>query len=173
MFDFASSEVCRRSTSFLREVTWEERVPAEKRAMNSFNWAIFFSRWALPDSMRGADLGLGEHHVVVAAGVGDDGLVVDIGDVGADVVEEVAVVRDDDEAAVVGAEIILEPVDGIEIEVVGRLVEQEDAGVAEEGLSEQDADFLAALELTHLALVQRWAPMSRPSSRMAASVSAV
>ena len=32
----------------------------------------------------GADLGLGEHHVVITAGVGDDRLVVDIGDVSAD-----------------------------------------------------------------------------------------
>ena len=46
MFDFASSEVWRRSTSFLREVVWADRVPAAKRAMNSFNCAIFFSRWA-------------------------------------------------------------------------------------------------------------------------------
>jgi len=29
-----------------------ERVPAEKRAMNSLSWAIFFSRWAFSASMR-------------------------------------------------------------------------------------------------------------------------
>ena len=52
MFDFASSDVCSRSTSFLRDVTCEDRVPAEKRAMNSFNCAIFFSRCAFPASMR-------------------------------------------------------------------------------------------------------------------------
>ena len=52
MFDFASSEVCSRSTSFLREVTCDDRVPAENLAMNSFNCAIFFSRWALPASTR-------------------------------------------------------------------------------------------------------------------------
>ena len=52
MFDFASSEVCSRSTSFLRDVTWLDRVPAEKRAMNSLSWAIFFSRCAFSASMR-------------------------------------------------------------------------------------------------------------------------
>ena len=52
MLDRASSLVCRRSTSFLRDVTWLERVPAEKRAMNSFNCAIFFSRCAFWASMR-------------------------------------------------------------------------------------------------------------------------
>ena len=44
--------------------------------------------------------------------------------------------------------------DGVEIEVVGGLVEQQGLGLAEEGLREQDADLLAALELAHLALVE-------------------
>ena len=44
--------------------------------------------------------------------------------------------------------------DGVEIEVVGGLVEEQGFGLAEEGLGEQDADFLAALELGHLALVE-------------------
>ena len=52
MLDFARSEVCSRSTSFLRDVTWLERVPAEKRAMNSLSCAIFFSRCAFSASMR-------------------------------------------------------------------------------------------------------------------------
>ncbi len=50
MFDRASSVVCSRSTSLRRACTWLARVPAEKRAMKSFNWAIFFSRCALSDS---------------------------------------------------------------------------------------------------------------------------
>ena len=44
--------------------------------------------------------------------------------------------------------------DGVEIEVVGGLVEQQGFGLAEEGLGEQDADLLAALQLAHLALVE-------------------
>ena len=52
ILDFARSEVCSRSTSFLRDVTWLERVPAEKRAMNSLSCAIFFSRCKLSASMR-------------------------------------------------------------------------------------------------------------------------
>jgi hypothetical protein len=46
IFDRASSVVCSRSTSLRREVTWLARVPAPKRAMKSFNCAIFFSRCA-------------------------------------------------------------------------------------------------------------------------------
>src|SRR6185437_16803424 len=45
------------------------------------------------------DLGFREHHLVIAAGVRDDGLVVDVGRVSADVIEEMPVVRDHDEAA--------------------------------------------------------------------------
>ena len=50
MFDRARSVVCNRSTSFRRDCTWLDRVPAENRAMKSFNCAIFFSRWALSAS---------------------------------------------------------------------------------------------------------------------------
>ena len=101
IFDRARSLVCSRSTSFLRDVTWLERVPAEKRAMNSFNCAIFFSRCAFCGFDARADLRLRQHHVVIAAGVGDDRLVIDIGDVGADAVQEVAIVRNHDQRALV------------------------------------------------------------------------
>ena len=66
-----------------------------------------------------------------------------------------AVVRDDDQHARVLVQIILQPVDGIEVQVVGRLVEQQRRRIAEQGLREEHADFLAALQLAHLALVQR------------------
>jgi hypothetical protein len=52
MFERARSEVCSRSTSFLRDITWLARVPAEKRAMKSCSCAIFFSRCSLSASMR-------------------------------------------------------------------------------------------------------------------------
>ena len=60
---------------------------------------------------RGANLRLGHHHVVVAAGVGDDRLVVDVGGVRGDGVEKVPVVRDGDHCAVVVREEILQPMD--------------------------------------------------------------
>ena len=49
----------------------------------------------------GTDLGLREHHFVVAAGVQNDALIINVGGVRADFVQEVAVVRDDDQTAVV------------------------------------------------------------------------
>src|SRR5712664_3521541 len=72
-----------------------------------------------------ADLRLGQHHVVISTGVRDDGLVIDIGDVRADGVEEVPVVRDNDNRTLIAAEKILEPVNRFEVEVVGRLIEQQ------------------------------------------------
>ncbi len=103
---------------------------------------------------RGADLRLGHHHLVVSAGVGNDGLVVDVGSVRGDAVQKVPVVRDGNERAVVAVEKILKPVDGVEIEVVRGLVEQQRFRLAKESLGEKHADFLAALKLAHLAVVQ-------------------
>ena len=63
--------------------------------------------------------------------------------------------RDDDQRAVVAAEKLLQPVNRVEVQVVGRLVEQQRLGMAEERLRQQHADLLAALQLAHRALVQR------------------
>ena len=83
------------------------------------------------------DLGLGHDHVVVAAGIGDDRLVVDVGDVRADLIQEVPIVGDDDERALVANQELLQPVDRLEVEVVRRLVEQQRFGPPEERLGER------------------------------------
>ena len=170
MLERASSVVARRSTSFLRELTWVERVPAEKRAINSLSWAIFFSRCSF--WLRcGNGWRSSAHHIVVAAVVEDDGLVVDVGDVGADVVEEVAVVGDGDDRAVVVVEEVLQPVDGVEVELVGGLVEQQRLRIAEERLGQQDADFWPPCSSDILRSCSS-SGMSRPCSRIAALDSA-
>ncbi len=64
------------------------------------------------------------------------------------------IVRDDDQRARVPVQELLEPVDRVEVEVVGRLVEQQRFGMAEERLCEQHAHLLSALQLGHLAIVQ-------------------
>ena len=93
-----------------RDCTWLERVPAAKRAMNSFSWAIFFSRWAFCDSICERTCVLATHHVVVSAGVGDDGFVIDVRDVRADTVQKVTVVGNHNYDAVVVIEEALQPV---------------------------------------------------------------
>ncbi len=59
---------------------------------------------------------------------------------GCDGIEEVAVMADDDEGAFVGVEELFEPADRIEVEVVGRFVEKERFGIAEESLAEHDPE---------------------------------
>ena len=63
---------------------------------------------------------------------------------GHDTVEEVAVVRDDDHRPFVTFELLLEPGDGVDIEVVGRLVEEEDVGLGEQYLRQQHLELVGA-----------------------------
>src|SRR6185369_5661356 len=62
-----------------------------------------------------AHLALGDDHVVVATGVGDDGFVVDVGNVRANLVQEVTIVRNGDEYAAVVAQELLEPTDAVDV----------------------------------------------------------
>ena len=64
-------------------------------------------------------------------------------------VEEVAVVRDDEQRAGVALEPVLQPDDGVEVEVVGRLVEQQQVGRAHQRLREVQAHAPAAGEARH------------------------
>ncbi len=63
-----------------------------------------------------------------------------------DVVEEIAVMGDEDDAALVFAQRVLQPLDGFGVEMVGGLVEQEDVGGVEQELAQRDAAALAARE---------------------------
>ena len=72
-----------------------------------------------------------------------------------DVVEEVAVVGDGDHRARVLVEEALEPLDGLGVEVVGRLVEQQQVGVLEQQPGERHAALLAAGERRDVGVVGR------------------
>ena len=72
-----------------------------------------------------------------------------------DVVEEVAVVGDRDDRAAVLVEEALEPLDRLGVEVVGRLVEQEQVGVLEQEPRERDASLLAAGDRGDVRIVGR------------------
>ena len=64
----------------------------------------------------------------------------DVHDVADDAVEEVAVVRDEQERAGIVAQPALEPDHGIEIEMIRRLVEQQQRGTAHQGTREVQPD---------------------------------
>ncbi len=83
----------------------------------------------------------------VVALVEVDLAVVDLGHAVDHGVHEGAVVADHDDGALVAAQEALEPLDRLQIEVVGGLVEQQHLGVADEQLRERDAHLPAAGEL--------------------------
>ena len=72
-----------------------------------------------------------------------------------DVVEEVAVVGDEDHAARIVLEVALEPGDALGVEVVGRLVEQQDVGLGQQQLGQRHAALLAARQLRHVGVARR------------------
>ena len=65
---------------------------------------------------------------------------------GGDFVDEVVVVGDQQDGAFITLQRDVERVDGFEIEVVGRLVEDEDVGLGEDELAEDEARLFAAGE---------------------------
>ena len=76
----------------------------------------------------------------------DAAAAVELEDPAGDVVEEVPVVRDRDDGALVLGEEALEPADRLGVEVVRRLVEQQQVGRREQQPAERDAPPLAAGE---------------------------
>ena len=52
------------------------------------------------------------------------------------------------------AEVVLQPLNGVEVEVVGRLIEQQVLRLSEEGFCQHDAHFLRIRQFRHLLLVQ-------------------
>ena len=74
---------------------------------------------------------------------------VDLADPLGYVVEEVAVMRDGEHGALVVVQVVLEPQHRLGIEVVGRLVEQQQVGLLEQKLAQRDAPALASREHAH------------------------
>src|SRR6185437_9162695 len=125
----------------------------------------FFLRCSVPgqrlvtDAMR--PLGLGaEPAAPVGLGVGviafephDLAVALEGEDVGRDTVEKTPVVRNDDGAARIIEQRLLQRAQRIDIEIVGRLVEQEEVGAFLQHLCEMHAVALAAGELPHLFLL--------------------
>ena len=71
------------------------------------------------------------------------------------VVEEVAVVGHDQDRAGIVAQMAFEPRHRLGVEMVGRLVQQQQFGLVEQQLAQRDAAALAARELGHVGIVGR------------------
>ena len=62
---------------------------------------------------------------------------------------------DDEDRARIGAQMAFEPVDGFRVEMVGRLVEQQQVGLLKQQAAERDPAALAAGERGHVRIVRR------------------
>ena len=92
----------------------------------------------LPDQKRHA-LGAGFFEKVVVALVGGQRLRLEVQDIGDHRVKQGAVVADDQDRPAVGLEIGLQPQRGLQIEMVGRLVEQQQVGLGEQQRGQRHA----------------------------------
>ncbi len=91
----------------------------------------------------------------VVALVGDAPATVELEDPAGDVVEEVAVVRDGDDGALVLRKEALQPEHRLGVEMVRRLVEQQQVGRLQEQPAERDAPTLSARERADLTVAFR------------------
>ena len=83
---------------------------------------------------------------IVGAAIEDELAVLEMHDRIDGAVEEVAVVADEEHAPRIGGDVALEPERALEVEIVGRLVEEEEVGLGEEHGGERDPHAPAAGE---------------------------
>ncbi|MGY3651612.1 hypothetical protein ACVWW2_006903 [Bradyrhizobium sp. LM4.3] len=91
----------------------------------------------------------------VIALVGDALAAIELEDPTRDVVEEVAIMGDDQDRAGIVAQMPFQPRHGFCVEMVGRFVEQQEFGLVEQQLAQRDAAALAAGEFRDLGIVGR------------------
>ena len=91
----------------------------------------------------------------VVALVGDAAAAIELEDPARHVVEEVAVVGDDQDGARIVAQMPFEPGRGLGVEMVGGLVEKQQLGLLEQQLAQGDAAALAARQLVDGRIVRR------------------
>ena len=94
-------------------------------------------------------LGGGKHIIVVVARINLDGVVVEIRHVRAHAVEKMAVVGNDDHGAVEAVQHALQPADGVDVQVVGGFIEQQDVRLGKERLRQQHAQLPAGRDRAH------------------------
>ena len=85
----------------------------------------------------------------IVAAVAFQLLLVDVHDHADHPVEEIAIVRNDDQRAGVALEPVFQPQDGVEVQMVGRLVEQQQVGRAHQRLGQVQAHPPAAGKMRH------------------------
>ena len=119
------------------------RAGGPRRSQASSLRSRFCRRASVGGGLPGA-LGPGQHVRRVAAVVPADRPVADLPGLGGHLVQEPAVVGDDDERLPAAGQVRGEPADALDVEVVGRLVEDQQVGPGDQGGGERDPAALAA-----------------------------
>ena len=96
-----------------------------------------------------AHLGRGKHVIVVVARIDAQAPVVHVCHVGAHAVQEVPVVGNDEHGRAARVQHALKPADRIDVQVIGRLVQQHDVGIGEQYLRQQHAQLPARRNRAH------------------------
>ena len=89
---------------------------------------------------------------VIVAGIDLDFSIIDIRHMSADLVQEIAIMGDDDYCVLEAGEKAIQPGDGLQVELVGRLVQKQDIRVTEQGLGQQHPHLIVAVKFLHLFL---------------------
>jgi len=121
-------------------------------------WLSSITRLGYAGDGDGADqsaLGLLVEPGGVVAFVGDASAAVQLQDPAGDVVEEIAVVGDDQDRALVVDQVLLQPGDGFGVKVVGRFVQEEHVGLFEKQAAERDAAAFPARQGGDIGIVRR------------------
>ena len=91
---------------------------------------------------------------VVVTGIELNLAVIDVGDMGADLIQEITVMGYYDDGVREANQELLQPCDSVQIQVVGRLVQKQDIRVAEQCLCQQNLDLLGTQEILHQGVVK-------------------
>ena len=76
-------------------------------------------------------------------------IVIDVESVSGNGIEKVAVVRNHEDSILAVGEILFEPSDSVEVEVVGRLIEEEVIGITKKSLGKKDTHLFLTTEVLH------------------------
>ena len=163
------------SSFFARDDAWRERVPALKRATKRSSLAISVCCFSIARPSASSRCAFSARHCVPGAleELGLAGLELEHGR--ADRLEEPAIVRDEDDRGVERLQVRLQPLQRLDVEVVGGLVEQQQVGIARERARQRRAGQLAAGERLQRAvqvLVAEPEPVQRRVDRLAPVVPA-
>ena len=117
--------------------------------------------------------GFGDQEIVVAALVGKETAARQLDDARGDAVEEIAVVRDEETRAGVAREKVLQPLDGLRIEMVRGFVEDEKVRPRDQRAAQRDAPFFSTAQRRDRAVALRRVEMRSQTFDAAVEIPAV